>query len=68
MHRRDHHPASRKEKPGASLRVWSVFDEDFLQDAEQVQSDDDDQRNARQPQNEIACHSILLRIDFRSSS
>jgi hypothetical protein len=68
MHRRNHHPASGKEKPGASLRVRSGFDEDLLQDAEQVQSDDDDQRNARQPQNEIACHSILLRINCRSSS
>lgn len=68
MHQRDHYPASRKEKPGASLRVRSAFGEKLLQDAEQVQSDDDDKRNARQPQNEIACHSILLRINCRSSS
>lgn len=32
----------------------------LVQEAEQMQTDDDNQRNAGEPKDEIACHSFLL--------
>jgi hypothetical protein len=47
-----------KSKPGAAkLRVWKKS----VQEAEQMKADDDDERNACKPKNDIANH-VCLRV------
>ena len=54
---------SERIRENPELRLWvAVNSLRLVQDAEQVQADDHDQRNACQPKNYVTCHDALLDV------